>query len=145
MKIFYDHYIFSYLRFGCISTYFNALLDNISQENWYSSTILSNNQQLKELKKVKTFDFFPNVDFRGKEWLMNLLNLPYTKYKLGSINWDIFHATRFLSPFLNFVKNKSTVVTIHDLIHEVFYNDEDTPNRKKIIRWKKKVQCKLKR
>jgi glycosyltransferase involved in cell wall biosynthesis len=137
MKIFYDHYIFSYLRFGGISTYFNALLDNIPQENWYTSTIFSNNQQIKELNKVKTFRVFPNFDFRGQERLMCSLNMPYTKYKLRSINWDIFHATRYLTPFLGFIRNKPTVVTVHDLIYEVFYNDKDIPHRKKIIKMEK--------
>ena len=43
MKIFYDHYAFSYLKFGGISRYISELLKHIPKENWSTSTLITNN------------------------------------------------------------------------------------------------------
>ena len=133
MKIFYDHYAFSYLRFGGISKYICELMKNMPRESWYSSTLISNNQYLQEARLMKTVKFFPNLNFRGKERLMTELNMPYTKHKLRTTEWDVFHATWFADRYLNSIKKKTLVVTIHDLIYDVFYKKGDVPHREKII------------
>ena len=134
MKIFYDHYTFSYLRYGGISKYVCELLKNIPRENWYSSTLISNNRHLKEVNLIKTYDFFPNSNFRGQGRIMAELNMPYTKYKLHTTKWDVFHATWFATHYLKDIKKKPLVVTIHDLIYDVFYKNEEVPHREKIIK-----------
>jgi glycosyltransferase involved in cell wall biosynthesis len=124
MKIFFDHYVFSYTNFGGISKYIATLLKYIPHDYWYTSTILSNNVHFHSLKTTKAYRFFPDIDFRGKGRIMFELNMPYTKYQLYTRKWDVFHATWFLSPFINGIKNKPAVVTIHDLIYDVFYGSK---------------------
>jgi len=138
MKVFYDHYAFSYLKFGGISRYINELLVHIPRENWTTSTLITNNQHLRESKLVNTVDFFPKSSFRGKERLMFNLNLPYTKLKLKTEAFDVFHATWFATPYFGVVKNKPMVVTIHDLIYDVFFTSKDIPHRERIIDMGKK-------
>jgi len=133
MKIFYDHYAFSYLKFGGISRYISELLMHIPKENWDTSTFITNNIHLKDSGLIKSCSFLPNVNFRGKEKIMFNLNLPYTKFKLQKAEWDVFHATWFVTPYLKELKNKPVVVTIHDLIYDVFFKDKDIPYREKII------------
>lgn len=133
MKIFYDHYAFSYLKFGGISRYIIELLKQIPQENWTSSTLITNNRHLQNSGLIKTIPFLPHSDFRGKEKLMFNLNLPYTKYKLRTSDWDVFHATWFATPYLNDIKGKPVVVTIHDLIYDIFFKDKNILYRDIII------------
>jgi glycosyltransferase involved in cell wall biosynthesis len=133
MKVFYDHYAFSYLKFGGISRYISELLKHIPKENWSTSTLITNNQHIHNLGLINTIGFLPNKNFRGKERIMFNLNLPYTKYKLRNDDWDVFHATWFATPYLNDVKNKPVVVTIHDLIYDIFFKDKDIPYKDRII------------
>jgi len=138
MKVFYDHYAFSYLKFGGISKYISELLKHIPKENWSTSTLITNNGHIQNSGLIKTIGFLPNLDFRGKERIMFNLNLPYTKYKLQTENWDVFHATWFATPYLKEIKNKPVVVTIHDLIYDIFFKDKNIPYRDKIISMGKK-------
>ncbi len=133
MKIFYDHYAFSYLKFGGISRYISELLKHIPKENWSTSTLVTNNRHIQNSGLIKTAGFLPKMNFRGKERIMFNLNLPYTRYKLRTEEWDVFHATWFATPYLNDIKNKPVVVTIHDLIYDVFFKDKDIPYKEKII------------
>jgi glycosyltransferase involved in cell wall biosynthesis len=133
MKVFYDHYAFSYLKFGGISRYISELLKHIPKEEWSTSTLITNNRHIQNLGLIKTMGFLPNLNFRGKERIMFELNLPYTKYKLRTEEWDVFHATWFATPYLNDVKNKPVVVTIHDLIYDIFFKDKDIPYKDRII------------
>jgi glycosyltransferase involved in cell wall biosynthesis len=109
-------------------------LKNIPRENWYSSVLISNNQHLKETKLIKTANFFPNLNFRGQGRIMTELNMPYTKYKLHTIKWDIFHATWFAANYFRNIRNKLLVVTIHDLIYDILYKNEYIPHKDRIIR-----------
>ncbi|HLP04540.1 MAG TPA: glycosyltransferase family 1 protein [Paludibacter sp.] len=133
MKIFYDHYAFSFLKFGGISRYISELLKYIPKENWDTSTLLTNNSHVQSLGLIKTIGFLPTLNFRGKERLMYGLNMPYTKYKLRTSNWDVFHATWFATPYFNDVKDRPVVVTIHDLIYDIFFKDKNIPYRERII------------
>ena len=138
MKVFYDHYAFSYLKFGGISRYISELLKHIPKENWSTSTLITNNRHIQDLGLIKTIGFLPDMNFKGKERIMFNLNLPYTKYKLRTEEWDVFHATWFATPYLNDVKNKPVVVTIHDLIYDIFFKDKEIPHRDRIISMGKK-------
>jgi glycosyltransferase involved in cell wall biosynthesis len=111
------------------------LLKNIPREKWITSTLISNNQHIKDAKLVKTIPFFPNQEFRGKWRIMTELNMPYTKCKLRTANWDIFHPTYFATPYLNlnYIKDKPLIITIHDLIYDVFYKDKNIPHCNEII------------
>jgi glycosyltransferase involved in cell wall biosynthesis len=133
MKVFYDHYAFAYLKFGGISRYISELMKHIPHEDWETSTLITNNQHIKDLGLIKNIEFFPNKSFRGKERMMFELNLPYTKYKLRTGDWDVFHATWFATPYFNDLKGKPLVVTIHDLIYDVFFHDKDISYKERII------------
>ena len=76
---------------------------------------------------------FGGLEFRGKHRLYKLflekkhrllnynqINKEHTIKKLKEGNFDIFHATYYDDYFLEYIGNKPFVITVHDLIHQIF-------------------------
>ena len=122
MKILYDHKIFSTQKFGGVSKYFCELLKNIPREYWDTTTFIANNEYIKSSKLFNYYDFLPNLPFKGKALLMNLLNRPYTYGKLMAGNYDIFHQTDFDTYYFKAIKGKKMVMTFHDMNYSKFRN-----------------------
>jgi glycosyltransferase involved in cell wall biosynthesis len=135
MKILYDHQMFSYQKFGGITKYFVELIKNISPEHQcHLSVLFSENHYLKENHELfKKLNLLPSKDFKGKataKEMLALLNKKYSRYRIASNNYDLFHPTFYDDYFLENIK-KPYVVTVHDLI-EFIYQDsffKDSLNR----------------
>jgi glycosyltransferase involved in cell wall biosynthesis len=69
------------------------------------------------------------------------INYEYSISKLKSNNFDVFHPTYYDTYFLDYLKNKPFVLTVHDMIHEKFielFRDDISAqptieNKKKLI------------
>jgi glycosyltransferase involved in cell wall biosynthesis len=143
MKILYDHQIFTLQKFGGISRYFTQIISNFPDHISTDISIrYSNNEYLNNLNKVcpleKYIDPFERfaygIKFRGKERLFNFMEKKfpnkyqsyYSKNKEISIaylkkqDFDIFHPTYYDSYFLEYIGNKPFVLTVHDMIQELF-------------------------
>jgi glycosyltransferase involved in cell wall biosynthesis len=123
MNIFYDYQIFEAQKFGGISRYFYELIRR--NESCLFPIRFSNNEYLLKdenynllpIPRKKRFDFL-----NKKESNLNLSN-----QKLIAGEFDLFHPTYFDTYFLNHIGSKPFVLTVHDMINELFpeYYDLD--------------------
>jgi glycosyltransferase involved in cell wall biosynthesis len=142
MKILYDHQIFSFHKFGGISRYFAQIIDHLPEDAQASIAIkYSDNVYLKQKLLVdgllplnhiyNTFLF--GWKFKGKGGILNQLKKIHPeKYDAGYCNkqlsiellkkqaFDIFQPTYYEDYFLEYIGNKPFVLTIHDMIHEIY-------------------------
>ena len=140
MKILYDHQIFSTQIYGGVSRYFAEIMKNFENDNiirYDLSLRYSNNHYLKQIDNISYKTFFENCNFRGKNRILNILNKKVSKEYVSKGNYDIFHPTYYDLYFLDFLNNKPFVLTIHDMIHEI-YSDmlplkNKTSKRKKLL------------
>ncbi len=160
MKILYDYQAFTMQYWGGISNCFCKLISNSTCDFNYEIGIeQSNNFHIKESDicpnivpaKFDTKNFLPYINFRGKGRIYSYINklvpfLPTAENinKRKSIellkkgDFDIFHPTFFDDYFLPYLNNKPFVLTIHDMIPELFpqyyyqKNDLQIINKRKL-------------
>jgi len=140
MRILYDHQIFSSQTYGGISRYFCELLKNFKNNDEVECELslkYSNNYYLKELNNLTHKTFLENYSFRGKYRLLNILNKKVSKEYISKGNYDIFHPTYYDPYFLDYIGRKLFVLTIYDMIHEIypemFSSKDKTSERKKTL------------
>jgi glycosyltransferase involved in cell wall biosynthesis len=146
MKILYDHQVFGFQRVGGISRYFFELLHNFKEENdgmeWELPILYSPNEYLlrmpeligsvREVSVDPYSAFLGGIDFVGKGKLFSLYqriapaknfhkaNQEVTVKSLSLGNFDLFHPTYYDDYFLEHLKAKPFVLTVYDMIHELF-------------------------
>jgi glycosyltransferase involved in cell wall biosynthesis len=143
MKILYDYQIFQAQKFGGISRYFSELISSIDKnkmcdfelslkysQNYYIKQKSFFGEKIGDLKKYITF--LPGFEFKGKgkvyKFLRNIgiinyqygINESYTINKLKRGDFDVFHPTYYRNYFLDFIGNKPFVLTVYDLIPEIY-------------------------
>lgn len=160
MRVLYDHQAFQMQRFGGISRYFIEIIthfpDIIQTEiaiRYSENVYLKQANLLSELQSlyIPKDPFFRGVEFRGKHALLRLinkysgrvytepeeLNKQFVIQRLLNKDFDIFHPTYYDDYFLRYIGNKPFVLTIHDMIHELypeFYsNDLSILNVKRVL------------
>ncbi|MCL1946982.1 MAG: glycosyltransferase family 4 protein [Chitinivibrionia bacterium] len=120
-KILFDHQIFSMQKIGGISRYFAELLKFNPQA--LISLLYTDNVYLQEecFKKYKLLPKYPNYKEKG---LINRMlknnNYNISVKILKENNFDVFHPTYYDSYFLKYLKNKPFVLTVYDMVHELF-------------------------
>ena len=120
MKILCDHQIFSSFAYSGISRYFCELFCEFNQMQiqWDVSCFFSNKKFLKNLKHYP--GFFPEQNFRGKNRLLENINLLKTRQALKKGDFDIFHST-YSKPYdRKLLKGKPYIITVHDMTHEKY-------------------------
>ncbi|MEZ7891942.1 MAG: glycosyltransferase family 1 protein [Candidatus Wallbacteria bacterium] len=159
MKILYDHQIFEFQIFGGISRYFDDLISffsNCTDITPILSLKYTNNHYIKinnasyRTKKLTNFDnFICSKNFKGKWFLYNffkntnLIKDHYSENQKNTIkliekaDFDIFHPTYFNDYFLSHLNKKPFVITIYDMIYELY--PEYFADNKKVIEQKKKL------
>lgn len=140
MKVLYDHQIFTSQIYGGISRYFVELMKNFRDDDeieYKISLRYSNNYYLKKLNSLTHKTFFENYSFKGKYRLLNILNKKESKKFVSKGNYDIFHPTYYDPYFLDYIGKKPFVLTIYDMIHEIypkiFSLKDKTAERKKLL------------
>lgn len=142
MKILFDHQAFDLQCFGGVSNSFAQLIANMPREVEPTIALLENdNVHLNENfpnvyppKSLCASNFIINSRFKGQIKLYKM----YSKYfpsltsmgrnRLHSIellkkgNYDVFHPTFFDDYFLQYLNDKPFVLTIHDMISEIYYS-----------------------
>lgn len=140
MRILYDQQIFSFQNYGGISRYFYELITRISKLKDVKALVdgkFSNNIYLSRLKEdVK--EILPGINFPFKNVFMFYLNNFLDNKNLREGKFDILHATYYHPYFMNKLKGKPYVLTVHDLTHELFTNDVGG-FQSRTIRYKKKT------
>ena len=140
MKILYDHQIFSSQKVGGISRCFFELFKHFNGNpdiQYQLAVKCSPNKYLRESEifndgKIKFFnltqkEFVRKNNFKGKGRLYNLLypdaekiNTKYSIELLREGQYDVLHPTNFDPYFLEFVQDKPFVITVHDMIKEIY-------------------------
>lgn len=160
MKILYDFQAFTMQKYGGISKCFCELISNFpSSLEWEIGVKESDNIHLHqsniftELKnsKISKDTFITEKFFKGKYRLYNYINRLFPNYpSVDNLNlkysidlikegkFDIFHPTFYNDYFLSFLNSKPFVLTIHDMMPELFpeyfkKNDMQIVNKKKLI------------
>ncbi|OGU60057.1 MAG: hypothetical protein A2X64_07630 [Ignavibacteria bacterium GWF2_33_9] len=147
MKLLYDHKIFINQNYGGVPRYFFELMDYYYKTGvlkFEFPVVYSENEYLKNTEIAKSVRFFRKSGLlKIGEVRKNLrrLNNVLIKNALKSTKYDIFHPTYYESYYLDYLKNKKLVITIHDMVHEIFEDDfkNDTYNTaeyKKLLAYK---------
>jgi glycosyltransferase involved in cell wall biosynthesis len=127
MKILYDHQIFSWQKFGGISRYFYELMKHSEGLFDYEiSGLFSENDYVRPLQVYHEFPV--KCCFRGKQRIINYLNKADSLKKIKKGSYDVLHPT-YYDPY--FPKKKPLVITVYDMIHELF--PEYFPRDKKTV------------
>lgn len=160
MKVLYDHQIFEHQRIGGVSRYFAEIIRNMPHDIHVDVSVqYSFNEYLKGLdipftwkdQLISYYSFLPNLNFKGKRHLYAYLQkkypLKYPDYyrlnKQKSIDtlkkgdYDIFHPTFFEDYYLDYLNGKPYVLTVHDMIIELYPEFINSPlfiqRKKKLV------------
>ncbi len=144
MKILYEHQIFSQQRYGGISRYFFELMSEYEKNTEISyqlslkatdNAYLRGSKIFKEIKRGENpEDFFRGLNFKGSKALHKIfahlglsqeqmfLNKKESIKTIKGGDFDILHPTYYDPYFLKYLAGKPFVLTVHDMIHEIYLN-----------------------
>jgi len=157
MKILYDHQIFYRQNYGGVSRYFCEIMNQFSKDpdicfNLALRFVLNDNlaqfPQLNEYWSGRYNGLYNNlfvsllqkkIRFNALNFGLNFLinNRGESIRLLKKQDFDIFHPTYYEPYFLKYLQKKNFVLTVYDMIHEIFpeYFKPDDQTRV----WKKKL------
>ncbi|ACL17479.1 glycosyltransferase family 4 protein [Methanosphaerula palustris] len=145
MKALYDHQIFERQTFGGISRYFFELMNRYYQNNTVNiklSLIYSDNHYLKgaPFSHHLSSHQVPSLPGeRGRNLRRNLLftaNFHWSRRQIAKGDYDLFHPTYYDPYFLNYLKGRPYVLTVYDMIHELYpemFGKDFTTVQKRIV------------
>lgn len=166
MKVLYDYQVFGKQKYGGISRYYYELINHLETSSLLETELaikvtnshyLDNSRYMSEgvINQEKHYnDFLFGLSVRGKGRLYNMVygapdknlkkNQKYSIDKLRQQKFDIFHPTYFNPYFLEHLKKKSFVLTIYDMIHEIFPqqlkpNDQTEENKRNLTKQAAKI------
>lgn len=130
MNILFDTTIFDAQKYGGVSRYHIELAKQFSSEYSDKVTIpifITQNAYLAQYKNKKLWDI------RSKQLgiLVRKGNTLQTMAEIMFGQHDIVHLTWYHPRIIQLSKNKKVVITIHDMIHELFGIDQTTIEYKK--------------
>ena len=145
MKVLYDHQAFDMQHYGGVSNCFVQLISNFPQGMEYDISLLEcDNYHLRDSGLIdvppKSFPpekFLLNRHFLGQGILYgwyskvfpsktsNGRNRLFSIEKLKQGDFDVFHPTFFDPYFLPYLNGKPFVLTVHDMIPELFSSSND--------------------
>jgi len=147
MKILYDHQIFEQ-KFGGISRYFTELIKYNSTAEFsvrYTDNVYLLSNKFKKYNIISNKEhydrFLIRYNFKGKGRLFKYYNKIFSRNQpklsikyLKKSDFDLFHPTYYDPYFLNYLKGKPFILTVYDMIHELYSDDEKTVmNKKRLI------------
>ena len=122
IKITYDYQIFNGQRYGGISRYFFKLANNIAQRDGVGASVFSPiyiNSYLSQASEDLEVIGCKLPVIKGSWRLYKYFNKKFSPTKLASLQPDIVHETYYAS-IRSGSKKSRTVVTVYDMIHELF-------------------------
>jgi glycosyltransferase involved in cell wall biosynthesis len=153
MRILFDHQTFSQQDYGGISRYFCEMMIRFSKDPSIDFTLAlrySQNENLHLYSQLNTYwsqrnNFFSDngfFSFLQKKIHFNALNYIFNNQQeserlLKKHEFDVFHPTYYNPYFIRYLQGKPYILTVHDMIHEVYPDDFSENDPAKL--WKK--QC----
>jgi glycosyltransferase involved in cell wall biosynthesis len=116
MKILYDYLCFRE-KYGGVSKYFVEMPLYLPRDiQYFYSVKNTKNEYFKKLNYTRINKTFRNVNFRGKDRLLNLQNRLYSIRKLIEGHFDIYYQTHYDPYAFKYLsKKKKKITTIHDM------------------------------
>ncbi|NLE06111.1 MAG: glycosyltransferase family 4 protein [Crenarchaeota archaeon] len=153
MKVLYDHQIFTTQNYGGISRYFCELMDAFSQKEDISFSLAirySYNENLIDRPELEQYwtnkSNFLSHSFFSQIQKISMINYLYhlkinhleSIHQVKTNNYDVFHPTNTDTYFLRYLQKKPFVITVHDMIHELYpeyypKNDPTVKNKKQLM------------
>jgi len=154
MKILYDHQAFSSFAYGGVSRIYYELLNSYAQDpevQFNLSLKYSDNEYLKGAEwNTSVHPFLKrNSEWGGLRFPVHLTknfvikqinnyrkteNRKSSEKAIAEGEYDIFHPTYFDPYFLDYLNHKPFVLTVYDMIYELF--SELVPVSQEILAWK---------
>lgn len=121
MKIVYDYEIFTKQKYGGISRYFAKLAEQLHVQDQEVKIVapIYKNQYLKDLPKGVVSGYGPCEFPRKARKIVRQINRSFSKFQLKRLQPDVVHLT-YYAQTIHSEKNAPVVITIHDMIHELF-------------------------
>ncbi|GAB6283712.1 MAG: glycosyltransferase family 1 protein [Ignavibacterium sp.] len=149
IKVLYDHQCFANQQYGGISRYFTELINCFKTYQNISTNIsinYSNNQYLDKINYEKIKPFFKEINFKGKVPILNFINKFNSIKNIKKNDFNIFHPTYYDPYFLKYLSSKPFVLTVHDMIHELYPDavskwDKSANYKKILVARAKKIIC----
>lgn len=139
MKVLYDAQCFDNQKYGGISRYFTEMIVRLRASSEVDAEIAlrkTENFYIRQLSpygakeyryRVSSSDFLGGFQFKGRHRVISTLrkclgedNYAESRRKLQEGRFDLFHPTYYDPYFLDNLKGKPFILTIHDFIHEEF-------------------------
>lgn len=141
MKVLYDFQIFNIQKFGGISRYFVELMNGVAAaENagFMLPLVASDNGYIRNSELVSCIDTSRFGFLKASTVKKNSirLNRLYTQFQAQTKSYDIYHPTYYDPYLLDTIGKKPLVITVHDMIHELFndqYRKSKVAEQKKYI------------
>lgn len=157
MKVLFDYQIFEEQKIGGISRYYIELYTRFTQDPDIEIKLPINYSSNNYLKGIKEYESIPDVlihpyqkflsgiIFKGKRKLYSMFNSHvYSESNqeqsintIKSWNFDVFHPSYYYPYFIESIKHKPLIITVHDLIiekfPEYFPNDRITSKNKELV------------
>ncbi len=139
MRILYDYQIFSLQRYGGVSRYFYEIISRIADIEDVEielPLLVSDNHYINQHSIAPASKFLPDVNFRGRQKIVRFLNRLHCSRVIKKGDFDILHPTYYDPYFLDHINGRPIVLTIYDMIHELFcekfpqYNDSIIYNKR---------------
>lgn len=143
MKVLFDSQAFSLQSLGGISRYFSQLFNQLEKYNcieWAVPLDFPHNGHIQELEKnigplSRYSRFLGGVNFKGKGAIFRILNAvcrpqperQRTLQLLYKGNIELFHPTYYDDYFLPEIHKTPFVITVYDMIHELFSAEVHDP------------------
>jgi glycosyltransferase involved in cell wall biosynthesis len=132
LRVLYDHQIFDSQIHGGISRYFAELL----REAWTAGAprcrlgaLLSSNEYLREAPFPHPWRFFPGVRWLRKGKHITAVNRGWSLRCIARGDFDLFHPTYYGTYFLPRLGTRPFVLTVYDMIHELFPAEPGSSSR----------------
>lgn len=138
MRVLFDHQIFSRQVVGGVSRSFVELAREFRNNPQFEvevdiSAKISNNIYLEDILQVQKIFPSKNTVFHRK--IFSFINSIKNIEEIKSKKYDIFHPTYFDPYFVKYLNGMPFVLTIHDMIHEVYPKHRGLVD--KTTEWKK--------
>lgn len=146
MKLLYDHQIIEDQRYGGVSKYFSELwkcFEESKEPQFQVSITYSNNIFLRDLTSIRYKEYNLPANKAAKriklEWI-KYCNKKKSKEAITQKDYDIFHPCYYDPYFLPSLMGKPFVLTVHDMIHEIYADDFRASKRaRSVVTWKKEL------
>lgn len=123
INILYDHQAFSMQRVGGISRYFSELSNILKAKKMANVELTSElflNSYQSNTALANVTPSLPKQIYSFSSILTSFIGKSLSAVKLSDQEFDIFHPTYYDPYFLKYLQNKPYVLTVFDLIHEMF-------------------------